>query len=175
MNISVRRASRLLVALLLVQVPLAAEEKPASETGSASVAKPAATEPASATNTPVRPLLLVRASETPLGENSVIAVSPSEARRELEGLRQGLIQDRLRDPLPKSVMEEGGLAKAVLKNPKPRRILGLFNPVAPEDSQSHFHRTHKVNTLRGTAPLPHNQQDPIWIEPVGIDFLNWGW
>lgn len=174
MNIPARRASRLLVALLL-QVPLAAEEKPASEPGSAAAPKPASAEPAGGTNTPVRPLLLVRASETPLGENSVIAVSPSEARRELEGLRRGLIQDRLRDPLPKSVMEEGGLAKAVLKNPKPRRILGLFNPVAPEDSQTHFHRNHKVNTLRGTAPLPHNQQDPVWTEPVGIDFLNWGW
>jgi hypothetical protein len=135
----------------------------------------AAAPPPAPTNAPAKPLLLVRGSTTPLGANSVIAVSPAEARRELDGLRQGLIRDRISDPLPKSVLEQGGLARSALKNPKPRKILGLFSPVAPEDSQSEFLRTHKVNTLRGTAPLPHSMQDPVWVEPVGINLFNWGW
>ncbi len=128
--------------------------------------------PAAAT---VKPLLLVRGSTTPLGENSVIAVTSAEARRELDGLRQGVIRDRLHEPLPPSVLEQGGLGRAVLKNPKPKKILGLFNPVAPEDRESEFLRTHKVNTIRGTPPLPYSMQDPIWVEPVGINLFNWGW
>jgi hypothetical protein len=127
------------------------------------------------TNAAPKKLVLVKASPTPLGENSVIAVTAAEARRELDGIRGGLVRERLRDPLPKPLMEQGGLARVILKDPKPKKILGLFSPVAPEDSQSVFLRTHRVNTLRGTPPLPHSMQDPIWIEPVGLNLFNWDW
>jgi hypothetical protein len=160
-----------LVPLILVAglVSVHAEEKAKSN------AAPGNTATTNAPAAESKPLLLVRGSTTPLGENSVIAVTSAEARRELDGLRQGVIRDRLHEPLPPSVLEQGGLARAVLKNPKPKKILGLFNPVAPEDRESEFLRTHKVNTIRGTPPLPYSMQDPIWVEPVGINLFHWGW
>ena len=179
MNPRVRRLAAVVPAvLLLATAPLRADEKSPSATTpatpSASTNAPAAS-PAAAPAARTRDLLVVRASPTPLGENSVIAESAGEARQELESLRNGTIRERMKDPLPKSVMEQGGLARALLRDAKPKRILGLFNPVAPKDSASEFHRTHKVNTLRGTPPVPFNHQDPIWTEPVGIDLFNWGW
>jgi hypothetical protein len=119
--------------------------------------------------------MLVRASTTPLGENSVLAVSAEEARRELEAMRSGLLRERLREPLPKSVAEQGGASRMLLKDPKPRKILGLFNLGAPLDAETRFRLENRVNGFRGTPPQPLRLSDPIWFEPEGINLFNWGW
>ncbi len=130
------------------------------------------TRPAGATNDAPKKLTLVKASPTPLGENSVMAVSPGEAKRELEGLKSGKVQDRIVEPLPKSVAEQGGVARMLFKEPKAKKLLSLFNPLAPTDAQTEYLRTHRVYTIRGTPPVPRTMQDPIWMEPVGVSFVN---
>lgn len=117
-------------------------------------------------------VLLVKASPTPLGENSVMAVTASEAKRELDGLKSGKVQPSLAEPLQKSVAEQGGVARVLIKEPKAKKLLGLFNPLAPTDSQTEYMRANRLNTIRGTPPLPRTMQDPIWMEPVGVTFVN---
>jgi hypothetical protein len=119
---------------------------------------------------PSQRVLLVRASAVPLGENSVIAVSPQEAQRELLVLESGLFRRSLAEPKVLSVPEQGGWVRGLFKEPKASKLWSLFNPRAPLDSETDLMRSARIFGIRGDAPLPTSMQDPIQIEPVGIRF-----
>jgi len=141
----------------------------------------APTRPVPATNAaPSRPvgsadpvarrLLLVRASPVPLGENSVLSVGAGEAKEELKGLEGGLFRRTVSEPRVLSVAEQGGWVRGFFKEPKASRLWSFFNPRAPVDSESDLLRSARIFGIRGDAPLPTSQVDPIHVEPVGIRF-----
>ena len=170
----------LVTAILLSLVPVAgaAEDTPTRAATPSGVAKtadavakpllpPNGAEPSSQ---PSQRVLLVRASAVPLGENSVIAVSPQEAQRELLVLESGLFRRSLAEPKVLSVPEQGGWVRGLFKEPKASKLWSLFNPKAPLDSETDLMRSARIFGIRGDAPLPTSMQDPIQIEPVGIRF-----
>lgn len=123
---------------------------------------------------PARRVLLVRASPAPLGDNSVLSVRPDEARKELQGLESGLFRGGLSEPRVLSVPEQGGWVRGLLKEPKASRLWSFFNPRAPRDGETDLMRSARIFGVRGDAPLPISQTDPIQVEPVGIRFWQIG-
>jgi hypothetical protein len=106
----------------------------------------------------------------PLGDNSVIAVSPQEAKRELLGIDGGLFRRSLAEPKVQSVPEQGGWVRGFFKEPKASKLWSFFNPKAPLDTETDLMRSARIFGIRGDAPLPTSMQDPIHVEPVGIRF-----
>ena len=152
-------------------VAWAAEDKPSNATKPSVAAKPLVPANGGEQNLPPSErVLLVRASAVPLGDNSVIAVSPQEAQQELLVIESGLFRRSLAGPKVLSVPEQGGWVRGLLKEPKISKLWSLFNPKAPLDSETDLMRSARIFGARGDAPLPHSQQDPIRIEPVGIRF-----
>lgn len=165
-----------LIVLSMLSLPGVAQEVPAK---AAKVSDPKPSPPASAASAepratdvqpPQRPVLLVRPSTVPLGDNSVIAVSPQEARQELKGIESGLFRRTLAEPKVLSVPEQGGWVRGFFKEPKASKLWSFFNPKAPLDSETDLMRSARIFGVRGDAPLPHALQDPIQVEPVGIRF-----
>lgn len=165
-----------LTILLLLSSAASAQEVPAkaakvSEVKPSTSASAAPVEAkAPGAQAPQRPVLLVRPSTVPLGDNSVIAVSPQEARQELQGIEGGLFRRTLAEPKVLSVPEQGGWVRGFFKEPKASKLWSFFNPKAPLDSETDLMRSARIFGVRGDAPLPHSQQDPIRVEPVGIRF-----
>jgi len=158
-----------LAACLMVAVAGAAEDKPtvpANPSGRSAVD----TAPAGSTRADRKTVLLVRASEVPLGDNSVTSVSPREAQQELKDIESGLFRRSLAEPKVLSVPEQGGWVRGFLKEPKASKLWSVFNPKAPLDSETDLMRSARIFGIRGDAPLPTSMQDPIQIEPVGIRF-----
>ena len=179
-RISNCRHFNLMAAILMSLGPVAgaAEDKP-SNSAKPSVAVKSAdavakTVPpsngAEQNSQPSQRVLLVRASAVPLGDNSVIAVSPQEAQRELLVLESGLFRRSLAEPKVLSVPEQGGWVRGLFKEPKASKLWSLFNPRAPLDSETDLMRSARIFGIRGDAPLPTSMQDPIRVEPVGIRF-----
>ena len=172
-------AMSLLLSLAAAMPSLVAQETPAVA-ASPSDPKPSVSPPSpspaklqetpQAAQVPQRPILLVRPSTVPLGDNSVIAVSPQEARQELQGIESGLFRRTLAEPKVLSVPEQGGWVRGFFKEPKASKLWSFFNPKAPLDSQTDLMRSARIFGIRGDAPLPHSLQDPVHIEPVGIRF-----
>ena len=152
-------------------VAWAAEDKPSNAGKPSVTAKPLVSSNGGEQNSPPSErVLLVRASAVPLGDNSVIAVSPQEAQQELLVIESGLFRRSLAGPKVLSVPEQGGWVRGLFKEPKASKLWSLFNPKAPLDSETDLMRSARIFGARGDAPLPHSQQDPIRIEPVGIRF-----
>ena len=63
-------------------------------------------------------------------------------------------------------MEQGGLGRILITDPKPKKVLGLLNPLAP---------LNQPNSLEATQPLPYSQQDFIRAESLAIPLFNWRW
>lgn len=149
--------------------PVGASGDPAAP-GEAPATTSDAPRPDAPGSSSARRLMLVRASPVPLGENSVLSVGAGEAKEELQGLEGGLFRRRLSEPRVLSVAEQGGWVLGFLKEPKASRIWSFFNPRAPVDSGSDLQRSARIFGIRGDAPLPTSQVDPIHVEPVGIRF-----
>jgi hypothetical protein len=158
-----------LAACLMVAVAGAAEDKP-TVPANPSGRSAADTAPAGSTRSDRKTVLLVRASEVPLGDNSVTSVSPREAQQELKDIESGLFRRSLAEPKVLSVPEQGGWVRGFLKEPKASKLWSFFNPKAPLDSETDLMRSARIFGIRGDAPLPTSMQDPIQIEPVGIRF-----
>jgi hypothetical protein len=165
-----------LTTLLLLSSSAVAEESPAKVAKGAD-SKPSPAAPATLAEgkapvapLPERPVLLVRPSTVPLGDNSVIAVSPQEAREELKGIENGLFRPALAGPKVLSVPEQGGWVRGFFKEPKASKLWSFFNPKAPLDSGTDLMRSARIFGIRGDAPLPTSMQDPIQVEPVGVRF-----
>jgi len=157
--------------------PVLAQETPAAtakppETKASNPVSPSVPSEGKAAAAPTasRPVLLVRPSTVPLGDNSVIAVTPQEARQELQGIESGLFRRSLAEPKVMSVPEQGGWVRGFFKEPKASKLWSFFNPRAPLDSETDLMRSARIFGIRGDAPLPPSMQDPILIEPVGIRF-----
>ena len=149
----------------------AAASKPAETKASNPVSPSVASEvKAAAVPTASRPILLVRPSMVPLGDNSVLTVSPQEARQELQGIESGLFRRSLAEPKVMTVPEQGGWVRGFFKEPKASKLWSFFNPKAPVDTETDLMRSARIFGIRGDAPLPTSMQDPIQIEPVGIRF-----
>ena len=94
----------------------AAASKPAETKASNPVSPSVASEvKATAAPTASRPILLVRPSMVPLGDNSVLTVSPQEARQELQGIESGLFRRSLAEPKVITVPEQGGWVRGFFK------------------------------------------------------------
>ena len=159
------------ILLLPASVAWAAEDKPSNEAKPSVAAKPLVPSNGGEQNSPPSErVLLVRASAVPLGDNSVMAVSPQEAQQELLVIESGLFRRSLAGPKVLSVPEQGGWVRGLFKEPKASKLWSLFNPKAPLDSETDLMRSARIFGVRGDAPLPHSMQDPIRIEPVGIRF-----
>ncbi len=165
-----------LTTLLLLSSSAVAEEPPAKAAkGVDSKPSPPASAALAEGKAPVaplpeRPVLLVRPSTVPLGDNSVIAVSSQEAREELKGIENGLFRPALAGPKVLSVPEQGGWVRGFFKEPKASKLWSFFNPRAPLDSETDLMRSARIFGIRGDAPLPTSMQNPIQVEPVGIRF-----
>jgi len=153
----------------LIGIAVAAEDKPAVVAGVAVTSGPT-TPPGGQASSSSQRVLLVRASPVPLGDNSVIAVSPQEAKRELLGIDGGLFRRSLAEPKVQSVPEQGGWVRGFFKEPKASKLWSFFNPKAPLDTETDLMRSARIFGIRGDAPLPTSMQDPIQVEPVGIRF-----
>lgn len=180
MNAHNGRSSKLLRAVILavatvlatrplIGIAVAAEDKPAVVAGVAG-ASGSTTTPGGQASSSSQRVLLVRASPVPLGDNSVIAVSPQEAKRELLGIDGGLFRRSLAEPKVQSVPEQGGWVRGFFKEPKASKLWSFFNPKAPLDTETDLMRSARIFGIRGDAPLPTSMQDPIQVEPVGIRF-----
>ena len=156
----------------LIGIAVAAEDKPAGVANPAGVAviSGPTTPPGGQASSSSQRVLLVRASPVPLGDNSVIAVSPQEAKRELLGIDGGLFRRSLAEPKVQSVPEQGGWVRGFFKEPKASKLWSFFNPKAPLDTETDLMRSARIFGIRGDAPLPTSMQDPIQVEPVGIRF-----
>jgi len=154
----------------------AASSRPAAPVDPAlpAATSPTAVSPAPSPDQPgsasARRLLLVRASPVPLGENSVLAVGADQAKDELKGLEGGMLRRSLSEPRVLSVPEQGGWVRGFFKEPKASRLWSFFNPRAPVDSETDLQRSARIFGIRGDAPLPTSQVDPVHVEPVGIRF-----
>ena len=149
-----RQLGHLLTAALLIPFESFAEElRPADPSGSSNTVSQ-------------QTVLRVRPSLTPLGVNSVSSLTVAERRKDLSRLSQDLVRDRLQEPRPKSLMEQGGLGRILITEPKPKKVLGLLNPLAP---------LNQPNSLEATQPLPYSQQDFIRAESLAIPLFNWRW
>ena len=159
------------ILLLPASVAWAAEDKSSNAAKPSVAAKPLVPSNGGEQNSPPsKRVLLVFASAVPLGENSVIAVSPQQAQRELLVIESGLFRRSLAGPKVLSVPEQGGWVRGLFKEPKASKLWSLFNPKAPLDSETDLMRSARIFGVRGDAPLPHSMQDPIGVEPVGIRF-----
>lgn len=97
------------ILLLPASVAWAAEDKPSNAAKPSVGAKPLVPSNGGEQNSPPSErVLLVRASAVPLGDNSVMAVSPQEAQRELLVIESGLFRRSLAGPKVLSVPEQGG-------------------------------------------------------------------
>lgn len=151
-----RRLGLLLTAAFLIQFRSFAEKlRPEAPSGSSS-----------SNTVSQRTVLRVRPPLTPLGENSVDSLSAAEGRKDLSSLSQDLVRNRLHEPHPKSLMEQGGLGRVLITDPKPKKILGLLNPLAP---------LNQSNSLQTPQPLPYFQQDFIRAESIAIPLFSWRW
>ena len=162
----------MIVAISMVPHSVLAEDKASAVAANPLDSKPAAPVRSSGVSAPAgsKPILLVRPSAVPLGDNSVISVSPQEARQELQGIESGLFRRSLGEPKVLSVPEQGGWVRGFFKEPKASKLWSFFNPKAPLDSETDLMRSARIFGIRGDAPLPNSLQDPIRVEPVGIRF-----
>ena len=109
------------ILLLPASVAWAAEDKFSNAAKSSVAAKPLVPSNGGEQNSPPSErVLLVRASAVPLGDNSVMAVSPQEAQRELLVIESGLFRRSLAGPKVLSVPEQGGGCVGSSRSLKPR-------------------------------------------------------
>jgi hypothetical protein len=161
-----------------VAAPTAADKALVSTALSSSTAVSLAQPAPAPTNSPPRVQFFVRPSENPSEGNRVGLIQEGRTITELDATaiarELGPKRSVLKDRLPESIADQGGIVRSLIRAPTPRTFLHFLNPFAPRDTGNELREGLWRDPIRGTVPLPHSFNEPIWFEPVGIKAIGAG-